>query len=305
MTRIEKHWNQELFKKWISIVFIAIILQSFFQGIREVRFLSEHYGVHNLLTHLAFEAMVFTLEFFPITLFIAALALHDEWKKKDYYLSALLDGVTPEKWRHLSMRNGVVLLCLWVPLWFIILPSYHYTHTLSRLTLLQKEPKINLEKIYIIDNELAYIQSAEHQENILDLKTQEVKTLAEVGSIIENWKKRFIDFKIGVDNLSIQEKFTYLPNTQGKENALLWGSLMKDGLYIISLLLCWVYITVDREFKIFSTKRDEVQPQWNKRILHVLILYWGTKIMPLLARFFHPLGLIGGYIGAVCFSLWV
>jgi len=303
MTRIEKHWNRELLKKWMGIVFVSLILQSFFQAIRELKLLSDTYQISSFLQHLSFESFVFTLEFLPITLFLAAMNLQDEWKKKDYYLNALLDGVTLHKWRSLSLRNAIVLLCAWVPIWFIVLPSHYYMHTLTRLTMIKREPKLNPDKIYMIDNnKLAYIESAENASKILDLQTSTVHHLQEYEQIVSDWKKRFIDFKLGVDKLPIKEKWAYLLTSNGKERSLIISSFMKDGMYLFSLILCWVYISVDREYKMFSTKRDEQNPRWTKRILQISILYWGTKIMPLLARFFNPIGLMAGYISAVFFS---
>ncbi len=302
-TRIERHWNKELLKNWLSIVFITLILYSFFQAIREVRLLSDSYHVMDLLIYLAFEAMIFTIELFPITLFIAGMNLQDEWKKKDYYLNALLDGVTLESWRKLSMRNAIIILCLWMPIWFFILPHYSYSSSIARLEHLNRIPKINSDKIYMISGHtLAYIESANDNEKILNLSTQTIHALSDYKDVITKWKQRFMDFKVGIDKKFFLEKIYYWKESFGKDRALLISSFMRDIMYMVSIPLCWIFISIDREYKMFSTKRDEENPHWAKRVIQISILYWGTKIMPLLARFFYPSGLVLGYFCALTLS---
>jgi len=299
MTSIERHWNKDLLKNWGTIIMIALILQCFFQGIREIKLLSDTYRFFDLMQYLAGESFVFTIEFFPITLFIAAISLQDRWKKNDYFLNALLDGVTLARWRGLSFRNALLNFAIWIPMWFFVLPNIYYHNIYTRLVLLKKTPQVDSDKIYLINNNLAYIESAPMEQKILDLEQNLLLSEVHHEKTLKTWKEKFIDFQIGMDKVSMYKKINYLQDTRGKEHALVIGSLLRDVLYICALGLCWLFISLDREYKMFSTKRDQFSPNWIKRFSQTISLYWMIKIIPLLARFFNPWPILFGSIAII------
>lgn len=300
--RIERFWNREFLRQWMIIASISLILQMFFQSIREIRLLNDSYQWPHMTLYLFRESFLFLMEFLPITLFISAIALQDEWKRKNYYLSALLDGVTSNRWRWLCMKNFLLLLTLWIPLWFVILPIWQLSGTQARLTRLDKMPHIEENKIYLLsDNKMAYVV-ANQKEHLIDLESYQP---IEINATVDQWKQQFTDFQIGIDKQPLSKKTSYWKQVNGKEKLLLTSSFMKDVMYLLSLALCWIYISIDREHKMFLSPRDSTGPFWSRRVFHTILLYWGIKIMPLLARFFAPVALISGYAAIVTLSLFI
>lgn len=222
---------------------------------------------------------------------------NDRWKELGYFRNALLAGMTNKSWWRLTFMQLICMISCCMVLWIGLIPKMSYQLKEARIIHHgQKKPSFETDRLYLIGQSTMYINpiAAEPQIFNIEKKQSENHDIEEINY----WEKKYTDLKIGADKLSFKKKMRYLHDgvtVTDSQDPQLRASVAKDYLYIISLVAAIIASSRDRQKDMVLDRRSVAKKPWITRIITTISIYWGVKILPNAARFFHTTPLIIGY----------
>ncbi len=285
-------------KNWFVLIILLGSFESILHYLKELKNISPLYTQSDLLNFIFIDFLWKAIDLSPITIFISTVLTNWQWTQQSRWLAYAVIGAPRKQFFLIFLFQLLLVSLMTIPLKLNYLPELSYNSHLTRLSKIDKMPKVQINQVYLQHKKL-FFPMDQNSLFVYDFETNNAKLSpwqsrnsllieAEDSSLDLSWD---LQRKIGFDKIILLNKIEiYKKNIPEIQDEII-SYLIKDfayiGLILLSIILGWIATPIQSIKKSASLSKLQV--------LNYLVLLYGTlKFIPLAALIIPMNDIISG-----------
>lgn len=281
---ILKSYLSSFIKNWLVLIILLGSFESILHYLKELKNLSPLYTQSDLTYFILIDFLWKAAELSPITVFISTVITNWQWTQQSRWLAYAVIGSPKKQFFLILFFQLLIVSLITIPLKLIFLPELSYESHLTRLSKIDKIPKIQVNQVYLqnkklffpMEKDALFIYDFEINNSKLTSWKSKNPLLIETDDLSLDlaWE---LQRKIGFDKINFIKKIElYKKNIIEIKNEI-FSYLIKDFAYIFliffSVIFSWIATPIQ------SIKKSAILSKL--QILNYLVLLYGTlKFIP-------------------------